>query len=107
MFEIAPSFIQGDAPVEADDVGSGLIHRRKQRSAVSAEINYGSSSLLQALDERGDMRQNIAAIIFHTQTTDPTIERLNDVGSGAYLRRGTFYGHIHQTRRQLIARCRR
>src|SRR6267154_3315908 len=104
MFEVAPSFVQEDAPVEADDVGSRLIHRRKQRSAVSAEINYGSSSLLQALDERADMRQNIAAIIFHTQTTDPTIKDLNDVGSRANLRRGIFGGHIDQFAHQLIPR---
>ena len=96
MIEVAPAFIEWDAPVEADDFGVGLIHRGKQRGAVGAEVNNRGASFLQALDHDFDVRQNVATIIFNAETSDPAIEDLNDVGASGDLGRGIFGGDVNQ-----------
>ena len=47
MFQVAPAYVQRNAPVEADDFGSGFIHRGQERGAVGAEINDGRAGFLQ------------------------------------------------------------
>src|SRR5258708_6470432 len=37
VIEPRPAFVEREAPVESDDVGSGFFHSGKQRSAVGAE----------------------------------------------------------------------
>ena len=102
MVEIAPALVERDAPVEADDFGSGFVHRRKQRSAVGAEINNGRAGFLQALHENGDVRQDVAAIVFHAEAADPAIENLDDIGAGSHLGSGVLGGDIHQLAHQRI-----
>ncbi len=102
MVEIAPTFIERDAPIEADDVGSGFIHRGQQRGAVGAKINYRCAGFLQALDHGCNMRQNVAAIIFNAEAADPAIENLNDVGAGTDLSGRVFGGDVDQLAHQLI-----
>src|ERR1700728_2676504 len=50
------------------------------------------------------MRQNRASIIFHAEAADPTVEDLNDVGSGAHLGGGIFGGDVDQLAHQLVPR---
>ena len=102
MFEIAPALIERDAPVEADDFGSGFIHRGKQRGAVGAKINDWRAGLLQALDQGGDVRQNVAAVVFHAEAADPTVENLDDIGAGAHLGGGVLGGDVDQLAHQRI-----
>ncbi len=49
VVEIAPTFIERDAPVEADHFRSGFVHRGKQRGAIGAEINNRRAGFLQTL----------------------------------------------------------
>jgi len=102
MIEVAPTFVKRDAPIEANDVGSGFIHRGKKRGAVGAKINYGRAGFLEALDESGDVGQDVAAIVFDAEAANPAIENLNDIGSGADLGRGIFGGDIDQLAHQLV-----
>src|SRR5580704_19216702 len=73
VFEVAPAFIERDAPVEADDIGPSFIHRRQQGSTVGAEINDGRT-LLQPPDEDRDGRQDVTAIVLNAKAADPTVE---------------------------------
>ena len=86
MVEGAPAPVEWDAPVEANDLGSSFIHGGKERGAVGAEINNRRSSFLQTLDEAGDVRKNVTAIVFHPETSNPAIENLNYIGAGPHLR---------------------
>ena len=47
VIETLPAFVERDAPVETDDVGSGFFHRGQKRGAVGAEINDGRAGFLQ------------------------------------------------------------
>ncbi len=102
MFEIAPAPVEGDAPVEADDFSSGFIHRGKQRGAIGAKVNNRCAGFLQTLHQAADVGQNVAAIIFHAEAADPTVENLDDIGSGTHLRGGIFGGNVNQLAHQLI-----
>jgi len=102
MFEIAPATVERDAPVEADDLGSGLVHRGKQRGAIGAKINNWRAGFLQTLNQAADVRQNVAAIIFYAQAADPAVKNLDDIGSGTHLRGGIFGGNVDQLAHQLI-----
>src|SRR5580700_343216 len=76
----SPSFIQRNAPVEPNDLGSGLRHGRQKRRAVGTEIDDGNFGfLLQALNELGGGHQYVAAIILDTQTAYPAVEDLQGV----------------------------
>ena len=66
MFQVAPADVERDAPIEADHFGSGFIHSGQKRGTVGAEINDGRAGLLQTPDEAGYMRQDVAAVVFHT-----------------------------------------
>ena len=90
MVEALPAFVERNAPVESDDVRARFFHGGQQRGAVGAEINDGRSRLLQLLHHAGDMRQDVAAIIFHAQASDPTVENLNHIGPGPHLFRRIF-----------------
>ena len=57
----------------------------QKRGAVGAEINDGHAGFLQALHHVGDMRQDIAAIVFDAEAADPAVENLDGVGAGAHL----------------------
>ena len=48
VIEARPAFVERDAPVEADDVGSGFAHGGQQRGGVDAEINDGDADVLDA-----------------------------------------------------------
>ena len=102
MIEIAPAFVERDAPVEADDFGSGFIHRGQQRGAIGAKINDGRAGFLQTLYQAGHMRQNVAAVIFHAEAADPAVENLDDIGAGAHLGGGIFCGDLDQLAHQRI-----
>src|SRR5260370_12401290 len=106
IFEIAPAFVQRDAPVEADDFSAGFIHRGQQRGAISAEIYDGRAGLLQTLHQISDVRQDVTAIILDAQTADPTVENLDDIGAGADLSGGVLGGDVHQLAHQRIPNCR-
>ena len=51
MLKIAPTFVERDAPIEADNISFGFIHRGEQRGAVSAKVNDGSAGFPQGLDK--------------------------------------------------------
>ena len=102
MIEASPTFVERDAPVESDHVRSGLFHRGKKRGAVGAEVNDRHSGLLQLLHHAGDVGQNVAAIVFHAEASDPAIENLDDVGPGADLISGIGGGHDDQFAHQRV-----
>ena len=105
--ERLPAGVKRDAPVEANDFGSGLLHRGKKGRAVGAEIDDGHSGLfladlLQAFDEVGHVRQSVAAVVFDAQAAHPAVENLDGVGSGAHLLGGILGGHGDQLLHQFV-----
>src|SRR5216683_573525 len=101
-FQAAPAFVQRNAPVEPNHLGSGFFHRRKKSGAIRTEINDWRSAALQALHQMGNMREHIATVIVHAQTADPTIEDLNHVRTGAHLLSSVFGDYADQLSHQLI-----
>ena len=100
---VFPAFVERNAPVEADDLGSGLRHRRQQRGAVGAEVDDGNVGFfLQALDELRGRHQRVAAIVFHAQAAHPAVEDLQHVGAGAHLLGGVLGQHVDQLADQLV-----
>ena len=102
VIEASPAFVERDAPVEADDVRSGLFHRGQERGAVGAEINDGRAGFLQLLHHGGDVGQDVAAIVFHAEASDPAVENLDYVGAGAHLLGGILGGHRDQLAHQCV-----
>ena len=99
----APAFVEGNAPIQADDLRAGFRHRGQQGGAVGAEVDDGHVSfLLQSPDELRGGQQGVAAIIFHAQAADPTVEDLQHVGARAHLRRGVLHQHVRQLGDQLV-----
>ena len=96
VIEAGPALIEGNTPVESDHIGSSFVHGGKQRRAVSSEINDGHTGFLQLLHHAGDVGQHVAAIVFHAEATDPAVENLDDVGSGAHLIGGICRGDGNQ-----------
>src|SRR5258708_37931698 len=78
MVEAAPALIERNAPVEADDVGSGLFHPGQKRAAACAKINDWRSGFLQLLHHVGDVRKHIAAVNFPPWAAKPTVAKLNE-----------------------------
>ena len=58
--------------------------------------------LLQPLDELRGRHERVAAVIFHAQAADPTVEDLQRIGAGAHLLGCIFDQHIHQLADQLV-----
>src|SRR5579862_8311057 len=85
VIEASPAFIEWNAPVESNNVGSRFAHRWQKRGAIGAKVNNGHSRLLQLLHHAGDVREDGAAIVFHAETSHPAVENLDDVGSRAHL----------------------
>src|SRR5450432_1000437 len=83
--EAAPGVIHGQTPVDADYVRTGFLHGGQQRGCVGAKINYGDAGLFERVDKFGGSGLHIAAIVLDAETTNPTIEHLNNVGSSAHL----------------------
>src|SRR5580692_1595282 len=99
----SPSFIQWNAPVEPNDLGSGLRHGRQKRRAVGTEIDDGNFGfLLQALNELRGGHQYVAAIILDTQTAYPAVEDLQGVSPRAYLLGRVLCQHIDQFGDQFV-----
>ena len=44
----APAFVEGDAPVEAEDVGAGFAHGGEEGGGVDAEVDDGDAEGLDA-----------------------------------------------------------
>jgi len=99
--ESAPAVVERDAPIEANHFRSRFVHRGQQRRAVGTEINDGRSRRLQSFHQVRDVRQNVAAIVFHAETSHPAVENLDHIGARAHLRRrvrggnGDQLGHQH------------
>ena len=88
--EGAPADIEGDAPVEADDVGPSLTHGGKQRGSIDTEVDDGDAERLDVADERGGGREGVLAVVGGGERADPGVEDLDDVGAGFDLLGGVF-----------------
>ena len=62
----------------------------------------GAPVFCKLLHHVSDMGQNVTAIIFHAEATDPTVENLDDIGSGADLRGGICCGDLDQLAHQRV-----
>jgi carboxymethylenebutenolidase len=102
MTEASPAIVERDTPVEPDHVGSSLFHGGQERGAVGAEINDGRASFLQLPHHAGDVGEHVAAIVFHAEASDPTVENLNHVGAGAHLLGGVGRGDDNQFAHQRL-----
>ena len=77
-----PAFVEGDAPVEADDVGAGFAHGGEQRGGVDAEVDDGDAEGLDAADEFGGGGEAVLAVVRDAERAGPGVEDLDDVGAG-------------------------
>src|SRR5215475_3758529 len=76
---LLPALIERNAPVEADYLRTGLLHRAKQARSGGAEVDHRGACPLQFPDQLSGSRQYIAPIVFHRQTAYPTVEDLDHV----------------------------
>ncbi len=78
----APTLVEGNAPVESEDVGGGLAHRGEQRCRVDAEVDDGNAEGLDSLDQLGGGCEAVLAVVGDGESADPRVEDLDDVGAG-------------------------
>ena len=78
----APAFVEGDAPVEAEDVGAGFGHGGEHGGGVDAEVDDGDAEGLDALDELGGGGEAVLAIVGDGEGAGPGVEDLDAVGAG-------------------------
>src|SRR5271170_6748749 len=88
MVERMPRPVERRPPVEAEDVGSGLLHRWEQTGGVHTEVDRWDSHLLQLADEGLRCRQDVVAVVLYAQRSGPAVEDLDHVGSGLDLLAG-------------------
>jgi len=81
----ADAFIEGDAPVEAEDVCSGFAEGGEQACGIYAEVDDGDAEGLDALDEFCGGGEAVPAVIRDGECACPGVEDLDDVGAGFYL----------------------
>src|SRR5579863_1439029 len=74
IVETLPAFVEWNAPIQSDDIGSGFFHCGQKRGTIRAEVDDRYARFLQPLHHACDMRQNVAAIVFRAQATDPAVE---------------------------------
>ncbi len=76
-----PALVEGNPPVESDDIGFGLIHGGQQGGAVGSEVDDRHAGLLEGGDQFLGARQNVLAVVLHAEAANPAIEDLDDVGA--------------------------
>ncbi len=98
VVETAPCRVERNAPVEAEDVGSGLAHRGEQAGGVDSEVNYGHTHCLHFADEGLRGGQDEVAVVLDAQRARPAVKDLDGVGSGLDL----LGGEITQDKGELV-----
>ena len=53
LAELLPSFVERNAPIEANHFRAGLLHRRQQRRGFRAKVNDGCTGFLQRAHQFG------------------------------------------------------
>ena len=84
----ADAFVEGDAPVEAEDVCGGFAEGGEERGGVYAEVDDGDAEGLDAGDELGGGGEAVLAVVCDGERSGPGVEDLDDIGSGGDLLRG-------------------
>src|SRR6266571_4186473 len=100
--ERLPGCIEGDAPVNADYVRPGFLHRRQKRRALRCEIYDWRPGLLEVVYEFRTARKHIAAVIFGAEASNPAIEDLQNIGAGTHLGGNVAGKDAHKLRHQLV-----
>ncbi len=77
-----PAFSQRDAPVETEDIGSGLAEGGEERGGVHAEVDDWDTEGADTLDEFGGGGEAVLAVVGDRERAGPGVEDLDDVGSG-------------------------
>ena len=81
----APTFVEGDAPVEAEDVCGGFAEGGEERGGVYAEVDDGDAEGLDAGDELGGGGEAVLAVVGDGERAGPGVEDLDNVGAGGDL----------------------
>src|SRR5581483_6336777 len=100
--ETAPALVERNTPVKSDDFCASLLHGRQQGSALGTKINDRSAGATKILHQFGSSRQDITAIVFYAETSDPAIENLDDVRASGDLLGSVFGSDRHQLAHEFV-----
>ncbi len=81
----APALVEGDAPVETEDVGGGFGHGGEYGGGVDSKIDDGDAEGFDALDELGGGGEAVLAVVGDGERAYPGVKDLDAVGAGFYL----------------------
>ena len=70
--------VEGDAPVEAEDVGAGFAHGGEEGGGVDAEVDDGDAEGFDALDELGGGGEAVLAVVGDGERAGPGVEDLDE-----------------------------
>ena len=80
----AAGIVQPQPPIDTDHVAARFAQQRRQGRIARGKMDHRHAGA-DPLNHRAAVRQDVAAVVIHTQATDPAIEELNGLGPGVDL----------------------
>ena len=102
--ELFPGDVDGEAPVDADDVAAGRGQVRENRGRPGAEMNGRDVGRFQGREDLGGMRAGELAVVLGRERPDPRVEDLDGLGARFDLRHDEGADHLGQAVAQPVPR---
>jgi hypothetical protein len=80
-----PAFVEGNPPVETEDVRCSFGHGGEHGGGVDSKVNDGDAEGLDALNELGGGGEAVLPVVGDREGTDPGVEDLDAVGASFHL----------------------
>jgi hypothetical protein len=82
MPKSSPAIVQGNAPVQADHIPTGTLHKQKESRSICPEMDHRHILCIGGRQNSPGIRQHKIFVILRAERTHPRVEDLHSLRTG-------------------------